>query len=160
MDKLRAILEANGVTKTDEELRKYVESRGMNPDTLSDADVVNLSNALINGKLTQSKGGKATTTKKRSPRTPNNLDAAIKKVAHQTSRELDELTNAIEQGADQYSQAQAQRMLDSLANVPNQAVQYFADLAEGYEGDPEGFRGIGEQISQAIFGNFTTVTAE
>jgi hypothetical protein len=152
MEKLMKLLSAKGVVKTEEELRQYIESRGMNPDNLNDGDIVNLSNALLNSNLTTSKGGKATTKGKRSPRTPNNLDAAIKKVAHQTTQELNELTNAIEQGADQYSQAHAQRMLDTLSNVPNQTVQYFADLAEGYEGDPEGFRAIGNEISQAIFG--------
>jgi crotonobetainyl-CoA:carnitine CoA-transferase CaiB-like acyl-CoA transferase len=161
MDKLKAILESNGVTKTEEELRQYVEKRGMNPDNLNDTDVVTLSNALINnGKMTQSKGGKPTTKGKRSPQSPNNLNAAIKKVAHQTSLELGELTDAIEQGAEQYSQAQAQRMLDSLANVPNQTVQHFADLAQDYEGDPEGFRRLGNEIAQALFGSFATNAAE
>jgi hypothetical protein len=160
MEKLKAILESNGVSRTDEELRHYVESRGIDPDAIGDTEVVNLANALIgNSKITQSKSGKATAKSKRSPKSPNNLDAAIKKVAHQTTLDLNELTNAIEQGAEQYSQAQAQKMLDALANVPNQSVQYFADLAQDYEGDPEGFRQLGNEIAQAIFPSIGTNAA-
>jgi len=150
MEELKNLLP--GVSELD--IQKYVQSKGLSLENLSDEELAAIASDFT--KLTTSQSGKAAKqgSKKGRSKQPANLPQAIAKVAKQTEDEMSSILGVVEEGVEQFAQVQSDKLLGIISEAPNRMMDYFAEKAEAYEGDPEGFRERGAEIVKGIFASF------
>ena len=87
--------------------------------------------------------------------TPNNgLGDAIKTVANKSAEEINYIEQGIGAFADSVSEDAAERMVDTVADIPNRTLAKFAEKAQAYEGNPEFFQQGANAIAGALFDAF------
>jgi len=146
MEKLKILLP--GVSESD--IQKYLESKGLSLDNLSETELQVIASDF--SKITTSKPGKtAKTTKQGKSKQPANLPQAIAKVGQQTEQDINALFGAVEEGVEAFAEVKSDELLGVISEAPNRVVAYFAEKAEAYQGDAEGFRQRGQQIVGSIF---------
>lgn len=149
MKKLLQLLQAKGLKWDFTQVEDFVKSQGYEGD-LSDEAIIKLADiAIKKSAITATNTGKPT-TKKRKPQ--NTFDSALTKLAKATGQELDAMVMEVEAGAEYASNTAGERMYGAIANIPQGAVNHFAQLADNHQGDVEGFRQIGREIAQSLSG--------
>jgi len=171
MQQLQAILKANKVDIDDEQLAQIIRDYGLDPDNLNEDDCQTLATELIQqtkpSAMTKSQGknGSKPAPKKRTNRKsrtakPNAMQKAVNNVNGQSESDMAAFLTAIDSRSTKRAKEVASEALDIIADTPNRCLDHFVELAEEYQGDPNFFRGIGEEWADAIFGTSSADAAQ
>ncbi|NET59602.1 MAG: hypothetical protein F6K47_26675 [Symploca sp. SIO2E6] len=104
------------------------------------------------GKKGSKPASKKRTTRKSRTAKPNAMQQAVNNVNGQSESDMTAFLNAIDSRSTKRAQEVASEALDIIADTPNRCLDHFVELAGEYQGDPNFFRGIGEEWADAIFG--------
>jgi len=174
MDKIKQILEANGVNVESADLEAFIKGRGIDPEAMTEDEVMALAGELIQqinsskaSAMTKSQGknGSKPAPKKRTNRKsrtakPNAMQKAVNNVNGQSESDMAAFLTAIDSRSTKRAKEVASEALDIIADTPNRCLDHFVELAEEYQGDPNFFRGIGEEWADAIFGTSSADAAQ
>lgn len=163
MDRIKELLEFEGVRATDEQIRSVIHSRKLNVNDLTDDQVVQIVSDLKGG-LTivepnkpsvPSKGGKQN-KKGRTKQLKNEVDQngfneSITHLAHVAKAEIDTVTNTLREGSEAWKEQTKQDWKEIILNTPVDAMNEMLEEAREEAADIDSFRTAAQSAIKNIF---------
>ena len=150
METLTQLLKASGINLDPKILEASIESQGLDPQQMSDDEVLHMENFIKKQQSTLSLGGQSA-PKKRGRKAAPSFQEAASLVGQQSQMDMNALVESVKAGANHFSQQAAEEMITAIADAPNQAVEHFINLAQQHKGDPASFCNLGQALVGAIF---------
>jgi hypothetical protein len=154
MDRIRQYL----ADATDAEINAIASELSIDVNAIADDEAQLIADEIQKRRKTGSalstskrKGAKLTKESATRKKTPD-LQSAIAHTSQVSAAEIGALTETLVAGIDQYTTNQADVLLSTVRNAPNEVVAKFAIAAALEVADTDGFRGIGQQLIAGIFG--------
>ncbi|NEQ64407.1 MAG: hypothetical protein F6K21_02695 [Symploca sp. SIO2D2] len=173
MEHLRTLLTSQKLSV--DNLEQKVRDFGFDPQTLTPEQAELIAKELVSSLAEdsnpsamtkgQEKNGSKPAPKKRTNRKsrtakPNAMQKAVNNVNGQSESDMAAFLTAIDSRSTKRAKEVASEALDIIADTPNRCLDHFVELAEEYQGDPNFFRGIGEEWADAIFGTSSADAAQ
>ncbi|MHC0067891.1 hypothetical protein ACWATR_34210 [Nostoc sp. UIC 10890] len=157
MNDLQELLIANGIEMSSEELRLYLQKKSVDPDAITEAEIIAISEELVALKkasnLIVSSNGKTAKTTKRTAKTNkaqqsmSDYKTSLANQAKQSLAEIQSFNSAITQGTREFAHKEAVETIETLANVSNEYLAEVAQFAKEFQGEPEAFFRFGQEIT-------------
>jgi pantothenate kinase len=160
MDRIKELLEFEGIQATDEQIKALITSRNLNPEALSDEQAVQIVRDIKVGTkaLATTNGNVAPANQK--PKAPSRGRKNAKEVsfkdsivaaAKETEGDMASMEAVIRQNKQQYVDYRANSLADEIANTSTEVVEALTEKLLEVKGSPETFHQIGSDISAVLF---------